>query len=192
MCGGTQPFPFPAQLHRGLSPRVRGNPQRKIYIVPQPGSIPACAGEPRPCTRRGTRPAVYPRVCGGTHLQAERQGRAPGLSPRVRGNLARARRNLDSSGSIPACAGEPHPHDHRDYLQTVYPRVCGGTHNLYAKVAIVVGLSPRVRGNPINYAFAPAPSRSIPACAGEPRPPAMQRPVVQVYPRVCGGTPATG
>ena len=34
-----------------------------------------------------------------------------------------------------------------------------------------------------------APPRSIPACAGEPRPAAQKNPQCGVYPRVCGGTP---
>ena len=51
-----------------------------------------------------------------------------------------------------------------------------------------LGLSPRVRGNPGGGGELPRPGRSIPACAGEPRPaaPAEARP--GVYPRVCGGT----
>ena len=55
------------------------------------------------------------------------------------------------------------------------------------------GLSPRVRGNPSPPAAHYNPSRSIPACAGEPErnlPTGRRSPV---YPRVCGGTalPAT-
>ena len=54
----------------GLSPRVRGNPDRWPSATLPAGSIPACAGEPT--SWRGT-PAgfeVYPRVCGGTGLHA--------------------------------------------------------------------------------------------------------------------------
>ena len=50
------------------------------------------------------------------------------------------------------------------------------------------GLSPRVRGN----RFAAAPdvlrSRSIPACAGEPKISLLISFFLSVYPRVCGGT----
>ena len=50
-----------------------------------------------------------------------------------------------------------------------------------------IGRSPRVRGSP------PAPGRreraggSIPACAGEPMPPALLVRSPEVDPRVCGG-----
>ena len=51
------------------------------------------------------------------------------------------------------------------------------------------GLSPRVRGNPTPCPGNRPPSRSIPACAGEPLalPPDIR--LEEVYPRVCGGTP---
>ena len=52
----------------------------------------------------------------------------------------------------------------------------------------MIGLSPRVRGNPAQLLDAVLGRRSIPACAGEPKSGAgFQRPAA-VYPRVCGGT----
>ena len=70
---------------------------------------------------------VYPRVCGGTPLDAERLGPPQGLSPRVRGNLY----VNDGDGlvhrSIPACAGEPSSAASVRTPARVYPRVCGGT-----------------------------------------------------------------
>ena len=53
------------------------------------------------------------------------------------------------------------------------------------------GLSPRVRGNrPVSQAGVLS-SRSIPACAGEPRKEAPNTWLAWVYPRVCGGTYAS-
>ena len=52
------------------------------------------------------------------------------------------------------------------------------------------GLSPRMRGNPHFGVWAYSLSRSIPAYAGEPIPIATSAGMRQVYPRVCGGTPA--
>ena len=48
VCGGTR------TAWLGLSPRVRGNPRRARVPTQIPGSIPACAGEPR---RRGQQPS---------------------------------------------------------------------------------------------------------------------------------------
>ena len=50
------------------------------------------------------------------------------------------------------------------------------------------GLSPRVRGNPAGVIIISCYQRSIPACAGEPPPGNGQPGLVEVYPRVCGGT----
>ena len=54
--------------------------------------------------------------------------------------------------------------------------------------AILVGLSPRVRGNRLLYQSRNVAIRSIPACAGEPGRRVVVIPGVRVYPRVCGGT----
>ena len=152
------------------------------------GSIPACAGEPRRRSARRWRHPVYPRVCGGTGGAGDSEAAHRGLSPRVRGNLPRCHPASPSTGSIPACAGEPISSASLISGGKVYPRVCGGT-QVHTPPAIPSwGLSPRVRGNPSNVRCNSSWSRSIPACAGEPsRPPRRTGPRA-VYPRVCGGT----
>ncbi len=52
-----------------------------------------------------------------------------------------------------------------------------------------LGLSPRVRGNPLAGGNAGVLQRSIPARAGEPRLLRFPHSVAWVYPRACGGTP---
>ena len=47
VCGGTRRSATPAELWKGLSPRVRGNRLRRRLKAEYQGSIPACAGEPR-------------------------------------------------------------------------------------------------------------------------------------------------
>ena len=74
---------------------------------------------------------VYPRVCGGTRRNARH-------------------RHMLTSGSIPACAGEP-----------VQPGMWS------RREYIEPGLSPRVRGNRSSIPLLRV-RRSIPACAGEP------------------------
>ena len=71
--------------------------------------------------------------------------------------------------SIPARAGEPRRCLRASSENVVYPRACGGTSNMNRRFRHrEVGLSPRVRGNPI-YTFSRAVRR-------------------EVYPRACGGT----
>ena len=136
----------------------------------------------------GGKGRVYPRVCGGTcHAWPPTSDRY-GLSPRVRGNPPEYVTAIDSSGSIPACAGEPLLRRRPCIVHSVYPRVCGGTRRPPTSTAPLRGLSPRVRGNQCSRRGKRARRRSIPACAGEPASQDGVRRLPAVYPRVCGGT----
>ena len=129
-------------------------------------------------------------MCGGTQASSCRDGGILGLSPRVRGNRHALLGVLPPGWSIPACAGEP-----GDVLgivgqRGVYPRVCGGTLWRRAQARRRRGLSPRVRGNQPGGGRVRGMQRSIPACAGEPGTALGRIAGPEVYPRVCGGTPA--
>ena len=157
----------------GLSPRVRGNPSSSGWSGAKIGSIPACAGEPPSGPGAVPVSRVYPRVCGGTELGPLRRWRSLllGLSPRVRGNLARGndRGSVGEMGLSPRVRG-----NHRPAPQTVR--------------SFEQGLSPRVRGNHNPEIPGPILHGSIPACAGEPRTWQCRGSPRWVYPRVCGGT----
>ncbi len=186
--GGTSRTNQPASPLRGLSPRVRGNPLADIGGGGWRRSIPACTGEPSRATLTSAPSRVYPRVYGGTHQWRSAIIRILGLSPRVRGNRLPAVPIPDPARSIPACTGEPlRRPDHRSHIR-VYPRVYGGTvaHLLHPRR--VLGLSPRVRGNPVADASRRGWSGSIPACTGEPIRAALSGVAGRVYPRVYGGT----
>ena len=127
-------------------------------------------------------------MCGGTPPSRPCPPPWTGLSPRVRGNLPDALRAEASTGSIPACAGEPPSAHRRDGFRWVYPRVCGGTVVIGFVRDARRGLSPRVRGNLRRGVGFPAIARSIPACAGEPCHLFPRQLPATVYPRVCGGT----
>ena len=188
VCGGTAIRSNLLRVRTGLSPRVRGNRYQVQPATCQDRSIPACAGEPlpQPC---GPPPGwVYPRVCGGTSSATVRAASRLGLSPRVRGNPYRRNAEPEPVGSIPACAGEPRRHPEQGTPARVYPRVCGGTSSASRARNSCTGLSPRVRGNPSGRAACAVCPRSIPACAGEPRPYVFPAFRCEVYPRVCGGT----
>ena len=65
VCGGAPLTLWPLCEWRGLSPRVRGSLREELRHHSKPGSIPACAGEPRSHPRGRSQHWVYPRVCGG-------------------------------------------------------------------------------------------------------------------------------
>ena len=69
VCGGTPPAAAAGLALAGLSPRVRGNPDRAGRYGDGRRSIPACAGEPCMRTEGVGRVRVYPRVCGGTYME---------------------------------------------------------------------------------------------------------------------------
>ncbi len=187
MCGGIRRRQFAALLHKGLSPRVRGNHSGVPVRNWHRRSIPACAGESviRRCLACTSQ--VYPRVCGGIAPIAVIRIAMGGLSPRVRGNPFPASGRCDDVRSIPACAGESDPGTVRRGIVQVYPRVCGGIRRVADQSLPHQGLSPRVRGNQRNASRTCPHRGSIPACAGESAsaPPASGR--RRVYPRVCGG-----
>ena len=114
---------------------------------------------------------VYPRECGGTRIVPVGRCYRYGLSPRVRGNPFAIECTYPPFGSIPASAGEPIA-DAKPFVgPRVYPRECGGTPAWPRPSATSSGLSPRVRGNPVRCRPLPSRERSIPASAGEPKPP---------------------
>ena len=127
VCGGTTDTDSASKTQEGLSPRVRGNPSRRLLPGVCGRSIPACAGEPQHRRRQLASRRVYPRVCGGTLLAGRPPGRWKGLSPRVRGNPAVLAAAFVAARSIPACAGEPLSTPTPAPIGEVYPRVCGGT-----------------------------------------------------------------
>ena len=142
VCGGTALMRALFASHTGLSPRVRGNPARRVSLTGCLGSIPACAGEPVPSVSFVPSMRVYPRVCGGTGLYIDGQKVGGGLSPRVRGNLRGRRDGPGRRGSIPACAGEPSSSSSPTPPHRVYPRVCGGTARPRRSKMPSTGLSP--------------------------------------------------
>ena len=188
VCGGTTRNWIPCWARKGLSPRVRGNPTYFSYLACPERTIPACAGEPHNSPGRCCPSRDYPRVCGGTLGFNFGIGVACGLSPRVRGNQCYLLGGGMLYGTIPACAGEPAHSARCAHSARDYPRVCGGTHPASEAVEVALGLSPRVRGNPLRQSRDAGPRRTIPACAGEPQRYKAACYNDGDYPRVCGGT----
>ena len=67
MCGVTRVSFLSMPDHAGLSPRVRGHPNRGSENRISLRSIPACAGSPLVVGAAAGVVRVYPRVCGVTH-----------------------------------------------------------------------------------------------------------------------------
>ena len=126
-CGATVPARFHIYISAGLSPRVRGNPSKRVCRLRGTGSIPASAGQPSRSPRPWCEKTVYPRECGATDTKWGYIVDVDGLSPRVRGNHGLHPRNERSSRSIPASAGQPYEVVGPELFESVYPRECGAT-----------------------------------------------------------------
>ena len=174
--------------HVGLSPHVRGNPERSFHARPDEGSIPACTGKPVDVQPFDHLPQVYPRMYGETQHEGGSGADHVGLSPHVRGNLVRFPPGRAPQGSIPACTGKPRRRGVPRRPPWVYPRMYGETAAVSRATYPGLGLSPHVRGNQRFPRSAKLGSRSIPACTGKPTPPAHRRERPRVYPRMYGET----
>ena len=65
-CGETDVDTGQADLEKGLSPRLRGNPFLAATVLPFLRSIPAPAGKPERSRPYVQGSWVYPRACGET------------------------------------------------------------------------------------------------------------------------------
>ena len=188
-CAGEPPPPSNATARTSVYPRVCGGTVGTLRILRRDeGLSPRVRGNHLHVARRRTG-VGSPRVCGGTSRQNVLPVWSMGLSPRVRGNRLRDLADVGVKGSIPACAGEPSMEIEVVRNHVVYPRVCGGTCCAKVSLCALAGLSPRVRGNPGGPRCHRSCGRSIPACAGEPKPVLCVYESDSAYPRVCGGTP---
>ena len=172
---------------QGLSPQVRGS---RRPCGPPPvsrGSIPAGAGEPIPRRSGDTTTRVYPRRCGGACAKNRVICSERGLSPQVRGSRGDVLGRQARRRSIPAGAGEPTGWTAPRSRSGVYPRRCGGAFRQGSETVGNMGLSPQVRGSPVQDYSAACREGSIPAGAGEPDRPGGRPANDRVYPRRCGG-----
>ena len=174
---------------------MRGSPSPLCSRRPPSWSIPARAGEPPARPPAPCMPTVYPRACGGTAASERGIRSQECLSPRVRGNRLQVAIARPHQASIPAGAGEPYGQIVLEPNTEVYPHACGGTGTRKRPSAVPVhpGLSPRVRGNPLDATHV---RYGLPTWALSPRvrgnhatkatDAEVDRRVV--YPRPCGGT----
>ncbi len=192
MGGGTHTRTSRKASAPGPSPRGRGNhasaPEMKIID----GTIPAWAGEPPIHMNASGTMRDHPRVGGGTLPLIRSATGDQGPSPRGRGNRTYEYAYPPNGRTIPAWAGEPNHVAPRRQFARDHPRVGGGTPWMPLTPGLMLGPSPRGRGN--HPAFAPSSRRSgtIPAWAGEPS--AVRQRLMHEgdHPRVGGGTGGGG
>ena len=165
-----------------------GNPRWLLPLGTADGSIPTCVGQPPLVDHLSSRYAVYPHVCGATQVHIGRLRDRQGLSPRVWGNQPIQHVGRIRHRSIPTCVGQPKTHNSNTPRPPVYPHVCGATSSFLLCHSFLLGLSPRVWGNPAQIHGQFVHARSIPTCVGQPQAIADRVNRAGVYPHVCGAT----
>ncbi len=187
MRGGALAGRVGASGRWGLSPHARGSRKFLLDKTASAGSIPACAGEPDNAMLFLCNAGVYPRMRGGASDTPNHGDMTKGLSPHARGSPQSLALGFAGYRSIPACAGEPFLDHPIPVHFRVYPRMRGGADTAAEVSGSIRGLSPHARGSRRAKRKAPAATRSIPACAGEPYKSHLHTVVTGVYPRMRGG-----
>ena len=166
VCGEHDEASAKTLLKSGSSPRVRGTLFQPTSGRPDPGIIPACAGNTVRRTPATAEPGDHPRVCGEHLLALINQALTMGSSPRVRGTPTTTAGATGRPGIIPACAGNTRCRLPRAARWWDHPRVCGEHQNFRMRSVGCAGSSPRVRGTPWCVRVRGDGVGIIPACAG--------------------------
>ena len=165
-----------------------GNPPQSAEKNTDDRPIPTCVGQPSLAIATISLCAAYPHVCGATSPISRETRSNWGLSPRVWGNRPRIVGGMPSTRPIPTCVGQPIFFSLHLLENKAYPHVCGATTRPRLLFGRVIGLSPRVWGNPSALAPDAQPARPIPTCVGQPLVVAAARRFPTAYPHVCGAT----
>ena len=151
----------------GSSPPARGRGEQAACHHRVVGFIPACAGESNrgASAPRGT--GVHPRLRGGEPQCAEGGSGGEGSSPPARGRGRSDAGKSQTTGFIPACAGERPGPRRTGCARWVHPRLRGGEGTAAATPHTGGGSSPPARGRDFRRLVAHGRQGFIPACAGE-------------------------
>ena len=150
----------------GSSPRMRGTRWHNMRPMPQPGIIPAHAGNTIGSVGFPIVAWDHPRACGEHRNRVAMALARPGSSPRMRGT-------------------RPHSAPSRS-ISRDHPRACGEHWSLVVLLVLVDGSSPRMRGTPTQVCPTQVCIGIIPAHAGNTATLANGHSDHRDHPRACG------
>ena len=151
----------------GLSPLKRGKQSLYRYQTLMLGPIPAHAGETSAAGEGAACTRAYPRSRGGNSSMFLENVSLWGLSPLTRGKLGATIWRAQSTGPIPAHAGETQNPRRNGARNRAYPRSRGGNMRTNDTPSRQRGLSPLMRGKRWFGAASTSSQGPIPAHAGE-------------------------
>ena len=186
MCGEQRLMAACDREMAGSPPRVRGTVARSALDYAVCRITPACAGNSLLRDQAPHTSADHPRVCGEQAAHGHAVLGVCGSPPRVRGTAACQRRQTQSYGITPACAGNRKKEKPRVLLFGDHPRVCGEQISIPRYLALLQGSPPRVRGTGDLLVEKQVLLRITPACAGNRHILPLSCVYHQDHPRVCG------
>ncbi len=169
MGGEREPRKGRWQVRGGSSPHGRGTQRSGVATDSPRRFIPAWAGNALHARERDPRLAVHPRMGGERAPKTTPPTLAAGSSPHGRGTRPDARGEAWAERFIPAWAGNAAKGNARRRGRQVHPRMGGERIANKPNVLTEGGSSPHGRGTQGALAVLGAPSRFIPAWAGNAR-----------------------
>ena len=173
-------------LQIGSSPQVRGTHSISRQGKPLSRFIPAGAGNTQGRRCGLCADSVHPRRCGEHILRKDTGAPSIGSSPQVRGTLKGAGVDCAQIRFIPAGAGNTRRAWWGCGSNPVHPRRCGEHALGISATEASTGSSPQVRGTRPSITSGSAPSRFIPAGAGNTAATMATARISSVHPRRCG------
>ena len=128
--------------------------------------IPACAGRTDGKQPTAMHASDHPCVCRENNIFLVSGYVSIGSSLRVQGEPPLLHAPHGENWIIPACAGRTCMTRPRCQFKSDHPCVCRENWQIWANVALEVGSSLRVQGEPPDDPLEPDEPRIIPACAG--------------------------
>ena len=106
VCGKNSGKSFPSASTQGSPPRVREKRLSSLQGHSRSGITPACAGKTPFLFYLENFFRDHPRVCGKNLLTTAGTSFSTGSPPRVREKLKQMKKDRDTAGITPACAGK--------------------------------------------------------------------------------------
>ena len=174
-------------VETGAHPRRCGEHRNpNVSIGSYQGSSPQVRGTFLQDRRKPVTGRAHPRRCGEHVEAASVLVVVPGSSPQVRGTSQQPNWKPESTGLIPAGAGNMTPSLRWARPGRAHPRRCGEHQEVVSEVTPLEGSSPQVRGTSALYAEPRLRDGLIPAGAGNIHVSPAPQPRAEAHPRRCG------
>ena len=170
----------------GSPPRMRGKPVCGARNGNGARITPAHAGKTSVHTQSTMSPADHPRACGENGTEGSGKKLPSGSPPRMRGKLMSRFRALSPARITPAHAGKTSSRIPTWPSQPDHPRACGENRAIAARVRILRGSPPRMRGKRPCGRHRKRRIRITPAHAGKTRCGQRKERGQPDHPRACG------